>query len=110
MEQLVSCSSFDLALAVLISCWLLWQGWQMVCLKTKNPILRKFFRVYVRWENVDNFYGHLENVIDICCDICDHWHIVCSFGTFFPVLVSCTKKNLATLCFCFMVYVITKGK
>jgi hypothetical protein len=26
MEQLVSCSSFDLALAVLISCWLLWQG------------------------------------------------------------------------------------
>jgi hypothetical protein len=23
--------------------------------------------------------------------------ILCSFGTFFPVLVSCTKKNLATL-------------
>jgi hypothetical protein len=25
------------------------------------------------------------------------WYILCSFGPFFPVLVSCTKKNLATL-------------
>jgi hypothetical protein len=25
------------------------------------------------------------------------WYILYSFGTFFPVLVSCTKKNLATL-------------
>jgi hypothetical protein len=25
------------------------------------------------------------------------WFILCSFGTFFPVLVSRTKKNLATL-------------
>jgi hypothetical protein len=25
------------------------------------------------------------------------WYNLCSFGTFFPVLVSCTKKNLATL-------------
>jgi hypothetical protein len=24
------------------------------------------------------------------------WYILCSVGTFFPVLVSCTKKNLAT--------------
>jgi hypothetical protein len=24
------------------------------------------------------------------------WYILCSFGTCFPVLVSCTKKNLAT--------------
>jgi hypothetical protein len=24
-------------------------------------------------------------------------YILCSFGTFFPVLVSCSKKNLATL-------------
>jgi hypothetical protein len=24
-------------------------------------------------------------------------YILCSFGTFFPVLVTCTKKNLATL-------------
>jgi hypothetical protein len=25
------------------------------------------------------------------------WRILSSFGAFFPVLVSCTKKNLATL-------------
>jgi hypothetical protein len=25
------------------------------------------------------------------------WYILYSFGDFFPVLVSCTKKNLATL-------------
>jgi hypothetical protein len=25
------------------------------------------------------------------------WYILYSFGTFFPVLVSCTKKNMATL-------------
>jgi hypothetical protein len=25
------------------------------------------------------------------------WYVFCSFGNFFPVLVSCTKKNLATL-------------
>jgi hypothetical protein len=27
------------------------------------------------------------------------WYILCSFGTFFPVLVSRAKKNLATLVF-----------
>jgi hypothetical protein len=25
------------------------------------------------------------------------WYFLCSFGTFIPVLVSCAKKNLATL-------------
>jgi hypothetical protein len=35
-------------------------------------------------------YGHLGSFMTI-------WHILCSFGTFFPVLVLCTKKNLATL-------------
>jgi hypothetical protein len=25
------------------------------------------------------------------------WYILCSFGTLFPILVSCTKKNLASL-------------
>jgi hypothetical protein len=25
------------------------------------------------------------------------WYIYCSFGIFFPELVCCTKKNLATL-------------
>jgi hypothetical protein len=26
-----------------------------------------------------------------------NWYILCSFGKFFPVLVSCAMKNLATL-------------
>jgi hypothetical protein len=36
------------------------------------------------------FYGFLGYFVTI-------WYILCSFGTFFPVLVSCSKKNLATL-------------
>jgi hypothetical protein len=48
--------------------------------------------------NVYKFYGHLEYFMKIW----DILHITIryilhSFGTFFPVLVSCTKKNLATL-------------
>jgi hypothetical protein len=41
-------------------------------------------------QNADIFYGHLEYLTDI-------WDILWPFGTFFPVLVSRTKKNLATL-------------
>jgi hypothetical protein len=44
----------------------------------------------LRWENVDIFYGQLEYFTDI-------WDILLQGGTFFPVLVSCAKKNLATL-------------
>jgi hypothetical protein len=51
----------------------------------------------LRLENVNIFYGHLEYFthlgyfMTICC-------ILCSFGTFLMILVSCTKKkNLATL-------------
>jgi hypothetical protein len=36
------------------------------------------------------FYGHLVYLVAI-------WYILCLFGAFFPVLVSFTKKNLATL-------------
>jgi hypothetical protein len=35
-------------------------------------------------------YGYLVYFMTI-------WYILCSFGTFVPDLVSCTKKNLATL-------------
>jgi hypothetical protein len=44
---------------------------------------------YILW-TFGTFYGHLGYFMTI-------WYIVCSFGTVFPVLVSCTKKNLATL-------------
>jgi hypothetical protein len=46
-------------------------------------------RWYSLWPSVI-FHGHLGYSMVI-------WYILCSFGTFFPVLVSCTKKNLATL-------------
>jgi hypothetical protein len=38
----------------------------------------------------DLFYGHLIYFMFI-------WYILCLFGIFFPLLVYCTKKNLATL-------------
>jgi hypothetical protein len=47
-------------------------------------------------EDLGMFYGHLVYFITI-------WYILCQFGIFmviwysFPVLVSCTTKNLATL-------------
>jgi hypothetical protein len=50
-------------------------------------------------EDVDSFYSHLAYIF------CFHLVYLWSFGRFFPVLVSCTKKNLATLVdkmtFCF---------
>jgi hypothetical protein len=71
----------------------------MVYFQTNNPNLGKIF-VGLRLENVDInvryghleyvFYGHLGYFMTI-------WYNMCSFATFFPVLVSCTKKNLATL-------------
>jgi hypothetical protein len=67
----------------------------MVCFQIKNSNLGKFSGVldwkngYILWPLVI-FYGHLGYFMTI-------WYILCSFGTFFPVLVSWTNKNLATL-------------
>jgi hypothetical protein len=58
------------------------QGCQMVCFQTKNPDMGKFWRA-LDWKNVNIFYGHLVHFVFI-------WYI-------FLVLVSCIKKNLATL-------------
>jgi hypothetical protein len=38
------------------------------------------------------FYRHLGNFITILVHFVFIWYILCSFGTFFPVWVSCTKK------------------
>jgi hypothetical protein len=70
------------------------QGCQMVCFQTKNPTLGKLWRA-LDWKlyillPVRKFYGDLGYFMTI-------WYILYSFGTFFPVLVSYTKKNLATL-------------
>jgi hypothetical protein len=67
----------------------------MVCCQTKNPNMGKFWRV-LDWKMFIYFMAI--------------WNILWRFGIFyvrlvhfvliwyiFPVLVSCTKKNLATL-------------
>jgi hypothetical protein len=71
------------------------QGCQMVYFQTKNPNLGKFLsaldgKMLIYFEAIWNilqtfgiFYGHLLHFVFI-------W-------SFFPVLVSCTKNNLATL-------------
>jgi hypothetical protein len=60
-------------------------------LKPKIPIWVNFWRAFdwKMWPRLI-FYGRLIYLIAI-------WYIMCTFGIFFPVLVSCPKKNLATL-------------
>jgi hypothetical protein len=72
------------------------RGCQMVCFQTKKSQFGQNWEG-LRLENVYIFYGYLEYFMEI-------WDILWSFGTFcirlvhfFPVLVSCSKKNLATL-------------
>jgi hypothetical protein len=67
------------------------QGCQMVCFQTKNPNLGKFWRV-LDWKMFICiiFYGDLGDFMTIS------YHLY-SFGPFFQVLVSCIKRNLATL-------------
>jgi hypothetical protein len=56
--------------------------------KPKNPNLGKFWRALdLKMFIYFNFMGYFMTI----------WYILCSLGTFFPVLVSCAKKNLATL-------------
>jgi hypothetical protein len=71
------------------------QGCQMVCFQTKNPNLGNFWRaldwkMLIYFMAICNINGHLGSFMAI-------WYNLCSFGTFFAVLVSCTEKNLATL-------------
>jgi hypothetical protein len=79
--------------------------------KPKIPIWVNFGEVwngkclYILWP-FGIFYRHLGYFMTI-------WYILCSFGTFFPVLVSCTDENLATLmntfflrCQAYLVYLL----
>jgi hypothetical protein len=80
-----------------IFCWRLRQGCQMVYFQTKNPNLGKFCRalhwkmlihfmaIGNIWQTFGIFYHHLLHFVFI-------WYS-------FPLLVSYTKKNLATLVF-----------
>jgi hypothetical protein len=68
----------------------------MVYFHTKNPT---FYVTYMEGLGVGNcciFYGHWY----ICVYLVYYviiWNILLYFGIFSPVLVSCTKKILATL-------------
>jgi hypothetical protein len=73
------------------------QGCQMVYFQTKNPILSKFRRA-LDWKMLIHFTA-IWNILRIFGIFYDHLVHLCSFGTLFQVLVSCTKKNLATLIF-----------
>jgi hypothetical protein len=65
------------------------QGCQMVSFQTKIPYLGKFWRA-LEWKMLINFMA-IWNILWLF-----HDHLV-HFVFIFPVLVSCTKKNLATL-------------
>jgi hypothetical protein len=66
-----------------------YQGCQMVSSQDKNPNLCKLWRG-LAIEDVGIFYVHLVNFPAI-------WHNIWPFGIFYPVLVCCIEKNLATL-------------
>jgi hypothetical protein len=70
--------------------WLpLYQGCQMVYFQTKNPNLGKFWSA-LQWNMLVNF-------IAIHMYFTAVWYILWPFWSIFPVLVCCTKKNLATM-------------
>jgi hypothetical protein len=61
------------------------QGCQMVCFQTKNPDLGKFWRV-LQWKILVYFMTIWSILLFL-------W----LFGILSPVLVFCTKKNLASI-------------
>jgi hypothetical protein len=68
------------------------QGCQMAYFQTKNPNLSKFWSI-LQWKillSFGLFYGHLVYLMAIS-------YILWLYGVFFPVLVCCTKTNLAAL-------------
>jgi hypothetical protein len=67
----------------------------MVSFKTKNTNWGKFWRA-LDWEMFLYFMA-IWNILRTFGIFYDHLVHLCSFGTFFPVLVSCTMKNLAPL-------------
>jgi hypothetical protein len=71
------------------------QGCQMVSFQTKNPNLDKFWRALDR--KMLMYFMTIWNILQTLRYFMTIWYTLYSFGTFFPVLVSCNKKNLATL-------------
>jgi hypothetical protein len=83
-------------LTAFVRCYLL-RGCQMVYFKNQKyqfgKILdRKYWKMLIHFMAIWNIYGYLRYFRT-------NWYILCAFGTFFPVLVSWTRENLATLIF-----------
>jgi hypothetical protein len=72
------------------------QGCQMVYFQTKNPYLSTFLRALHRLDNVDIFFA-IWNILRTIGKFYDHLVHFVLIRYIFPVLVSRTKKNLATL-------------
>jgi hypothetical protein len=78
----------------------------MAYFQTKNPNLGQFWsaldwKLLIYFMDICNILWTL-GIFYVCMTTWDilHmtiWYMLCSFDTFFPVSVSCTKKNLATL-------------
>jgi hypothetical protein len=71
------------------------QGCQMVCFQTKNTNLGKFRRALDREMLI--YFMAIWNILRTFGIIYDHVVQVVFIWYIFPVLVSCTNKNLATL-------------
>jgi hypothetical protein len=69
------------------------QGCQMLYFQTKNHNLSKFWRILQCWHILWTFGLFSDNLINFMA----YGIIGGNFGIFFPVLVWCTEKNLATL-------------
>jgi hypothetical protein len=64
----------------------------MVYFQTKNPDFGKFWmaldwKMFIYFVAIRKILGYFMTI----------WYVLCSFGTFIPVWVSYTMKNLATL-------------
>jgi hypothetical protein len=77
---------------------MLLQGCQMAHFRTKNFNLDKFLRV-LQWK-ILVYYMAMWSILWLFNIFCGHLVYFMVIWYIFPVLVCCTTKNLATLCFC----------
>jgi hypothetical protein len=68
----------------------------MVCFQTKNPNLGKFLRALDGKMLI--YFMAIWNILRPFGKFCDHLVHFVLIWYIFPFLVSCTNKNLATLC------------
>jgi hypothetical protein len=89
------CKVFLASLSTRNVVYLIIQGCQMVCIQTKNLNLGKFWRA-LDWKLLMYFMA-IGNILQRFGILYDHLVHFVFIWYIFPVLVSCTMKNLATL-------------